>query len=259
MLLGFLNADYEKVASVHFRAGYVPANQSEDQFAQAARAIAEPIFGLPLKEISLARLLSQLFQITQQFEMEAQPQLLLLQKTMLVAEGVGRPLATILDHMGVGMGVVRISYRGNEAVEPVLRQIDPEYQAGGLDPCLDTGQVRITHRLRIAGTGEVLRPDEGLVDELRSGTDKSVPVIGAVIEGAEAGVAGPSEVARIDLIVAPAPGLVIGHRIGTRLPDDGIFKTFVIGTRALVKLDSEHEGRHQLCLLYTSPSPRDRG
>ena len=92
MLLGFLNADYEKVASVHFRAGYVPANQSEDQFAQAARAIAEPIFGLPLKEISLARLLSQLFQITQQFEMEAQPQLLLLQKTMLVAEGVGRQL-----------------------------------------------------------------------------------------------------------------------------------------------------------------------
>ena len=92
MLIGFLNADYEKVASVHFRAGYVPATQSEDQFAQAARAIAEPIFGLPLKEISLARLLSQLFQITQHFEMEVQPQLLLLQKTMLVAEGVGRQL-----------------------------------------------------------------------------------------------------------------------------------------------------------------------
>lgn len=92
MLIGFLTADYARVSAVHFRAGYVPADQSQEAFAQAARAIAEPIIGLPLKDISLARLLAQLFQITDRFHMEAQPQLLLLQKTMLVAEGVGRRL-----------------------------------------------------------------------------------------------------------------------------------------------------------------------
>jgi len=92
MLIGFLSADYARVSAVHFRAGYVPAHQSQEAFAQAARAIAEPIMGLPLKDISLARLLAQLFQITERFQMEAQPQLLLLQKTMLVAEGVGRRL-----------------------------------------------------------------------------------------------------------------------------------------------------------------------
>lgn len=92
MLIGFLTADYARVSAVHFRAGYVPAHHSEEAFAQAARAIAEPIMGRPLKDISLARLLAQLFQITDRFQMEAQPQLLLLQKTMLVAEGVGRKL-----------------------------------------------------------------------------------------------------------------------------------------------------------------------
>src|SRR5690606_20986461 len=90
MLTGFLSGDYARVSAIHFRAGYVPADQSEEAFAQAARAIAEPILGLPLRDISLARLLAQLFQVTERFRMEAQPQLLLLQKTMLVAEGVGR-------------------------------------------------------------------------------------------------------------------------------------------------------------------------
>jgi ubiquinone biosynthesis protein len=92
MLMGFLNGDYAAVADVHFRAGYVPATQSVGAFTQAARAIAEPIFGRPLHEISLARLLAQLFQVTEQFQMETQPQLLLLQKSMLVCEGVGRKL-----------------------------------------------------------------------------------------------------------------------------------------------------------------------
>ena len=92
MLIGFLNGDYDRVARVHFQAGYVPSGQSEEAFAQAARSIAEPIFGLSLKDISLARLLAQLFDVTERFDMQTQPQLLLLQKTMLVAEGVGRRL-----------------------------------------------------------------------------------------------------------------------------------------------------------------------
>lgn len=92
MLTGFLTRDYRRVADVHFRAGYVPPNKSVDAFTQACRSIGEPILGKPLHEISIARLLGQLFKITEQFDMQVQPQLLLLQKTMLVAEGVGRKL-----------------------------------------------------------------------------------------------------------------------------------------------------------------------
>jgi ubiquinone biosynthesis protein len=80
------------VAEVHFAAGYVPANQSIDLFTQACRSIGEPILGRPLHEISVGRLLAQLFQITEQFEMETQPQLLMLQKTIVLIEGVGRRL-----------------------------------------------------------------------------------------------------------------------------------------------------------------------
>ncbi len=93
MLLGFLTRDYRMVAEAHMRAGFVPADKSAEGFAQACRSIAEPILGKPISEISIARLLGQLFQVTETFEMQTQPQLLLLQKSMLLAEGVGRTLA----------------------------------------------------------------------------------------------------------------------------------------------------------------------
>jgi ubiquinone biosynthesis protein len=92
MLLAFLTGDYRRVAEVHFEAGFVPATESIEAFAQACRSIGEPLFERPLEQISLGRLLSQLFGITHQFNMEAQPQLLLLQKTMVLAEGLGRTL-----------------------------------------------------------------------------------------------------------------------------------------------------------------------
>ena len=93
MLLGFVTGDYDRVADVHFRAGYVPADKDRQAFKQAVRAVGEPIFGRASADISIARLLAQLFKVTEQFDMETQPQLLLLQKTMLLAEGVGRQLA----------------------------------------------------------------------------------------------------------------------------------------------------------------------
>ncbi|MFQ5973497.1 MAG: 2-polyprenylphenol 6-hydroxylase, partial [Alphaproteobacteria bacterium] len=89
MLAGLLTHDYERVADAHFRAGYVPAHKSRAAFTQAVRSIAEPIFGRPTHEISIARLLGRLFGLAEQFEMAARPELLLLQKTMLMAEGVG--------------------------------------------------------------------------------------------------------------------------------------------------------------------------
>ncbi|MBT6094101.1 MAG: 2-polyprenylphenol 6-hydroxylase [Rhodospirillaceae bacterium] len=92
MLLAFLTRDYRRAAEVHFEAGWVPPHRSVDAFTQACRSIGEPILDKPQNEISIARLLGQLFQITETFEMETQPQLLLLQKTMLVAEGTARQL-----------------------------------------------------------------------------------------------------------------------------------------------------------------------
>ena len=92
LLVAFLRRDYRAVAEVQFRAGYVPADQSLEMFAQACRSIGEPIFGKPSHEISIARLLAQLLRVTEQFEMTVQPQLLLLQKTMLMAEGMGTRL-----------------------------------------------------------------------------------------------------------------------------------------------------------------------
>src|SRR5215471_6472780 len=92
LLVAFLRRDYRAVAEVQFRAGYVPSHQSLEMFAQACRSIGEPIFGKPSHEVSIARLLAHLLRVTEQFEMAVQPQLLLLQKTMLMAEGMGTRL-----------------------------------------------------------------------------------------------------------------------------------------------------------------------
>jgi ubiquinone biosynthesis protein len=92
ILRGFMTEDYKHVAQVHFDAGYVPASKSLEAFTQACMAVARPIIGKPLSEISIAKLLGQMFKIAAEFEMETQPQLLLLQKTMMVTEGVGRML-----------------------------------------------------------------------------------------------------------------------------------------------------------------------
>ena len=88
----FLKGDYLEVARLHREAGYIPPHVSLEQFAQAARAVGNPIMGKAMNEISVGRLMGQLLSIAQMFEMEAQPHLLLLQKTMMTAEGVGRAL-----------------------------------------------------------------------------------------------------------------------------------------------------------------------
>ena len=92
ILFGFIQRDYKKVAEVHLVAGLVPNNVNVDELAQALRSIGEPIFGQSVKDISGGKLLKQLFDITEKFDMPTQPQLLLLQKTMVVVEGVARKL-----------------------------------------------------------------------------------------------------------------------------------------------------------------------
>jgi ubiquinone biosynthesis protein len=97
MLLAVLARDYRRLAEVHVQAGYLPAQESLDAFAQALRAIAEPIFDRPLQDISFARLLGSLLHLSESFAMPVQPQLLLLQKNMMMAEGVSRRLDPTLN------------------------------------------------------------------------------------------------------------------------------------------------------------------
>ncbi len=92
ILFGFIQRDYRKVAEVHLLAGLVPKNVPIDDLAQALRSIGEPIFGQAVKDISGGKLLKQLFDVTEKFNMQTQPQLLMLQKTMVVVEGVARKL-----------------------------------------------------------------------------------------------------------------------------------------------------------------------
>lgn len=118
MLIGFLNRDYELVARVHFDAGFVPADQDRELFKQAVRSIGEPLHGRPLSDISVGRLLAQLFAVTEKFQMETQPQLLLLQKSMLTAEGMGRVLNPHVNMWELARPLIQrwmIENRGPEA------------------------------------------------------------------------------------------------------------------------------------------------
>ena len=107
ILLGFITRDYRRTAEVHFEAGYVPAHHSVESFAQAIRAIGEPIHNRTAEDISMARLLTLLFEVTGLFDMRARPELLMLQKTMVVVEGVARSLDPRLDMWTTSEPVVR--------------------------------------------------------------------------------------------------------------------------------------------------------
>ncbi len=131
ILLGFIQRDYDTVARVHFDAGYVPTGKSDGLFAQAMRSVGEPILGRPAREISLAKMLTQLFQVTKAFDMQTQPQLLLLQKTMVVAEGVAQHLDPDVNTWEIAEPVVTDLMRDNfsplnrvrEAVEEGLEAL----------------------------------------------------------------------------------------------------------------------------------------
>ena len=107
ILHGFITRDYHRTAEVHFEAGYVPPHHSIEDFAQAIRAIGEPIHNRTAEDISMAKLLTLLFEVTGLFDMRTRPELLLLQKTMVVVEGVARSLDPKLDMWSTAEPVVR--------------------------------------------------------------------------------------------------------------------------------------------------------
>jgi ubiquinone biosynthesis protein len=107
ILWGFLNKDYEGVARTHFDAGYVPAHHSVAAFAQALRAVGEPVFGRKASEVPMSRVLMQLFEITALYDMHLRPELVLLQKTMMTVEGVARRIQPDHDIWRAADPVVR--------------------------------------------------------------------------------------------------------------------------------------------------------
>jgi ubiquinone biosynthesis protein len=107
ILYGFITRDYQRTAEVHFEAGYVPRHHSVESFAQAIRAIGEPIHNRTAEEISMAKLLLLLFEVTGMFDMRTRPELLLLQKTMVVVEGVARSFDPHFDMWKVAEPIVR--------------------------------------------------------------------------------------------------------------------------------------------------------
>ncbi|WP_045387753.1 2-polyprenylphenol 6-hydroxylase [Falsirhodobacter sp. alg1] len=123
ILYGFIRRDYRRVAEVHFEAGYVPRDRDIDEFARALRVIGEPIFGMDASHISMARLLSYLFEVTERFGMRTRTELILLQRTMVVVEGVARSLDPKINIWQVARPVVESYVRENIGPKAVLRDL----------------------------------------------------------------------------------------------------------------------------------------
>jgi len=122
ILYGFIRRDYKKVAEVHFEAGYVPPDRNVGDFAQALRSVGEPIFGKTAEDVSMGRLLLQLFDITHQFGMAMRPELVLLQKTMVQVEGVARGLDPKHDIWAAAKPIVEKWVRKELGPEGVARR-----------------------------------------------------------------------------------------------------------------------------------------
>jgi len=129
ILYGFITRDYQRVARVHFEAGYVPACHSVESFAQANRAIGEPIYGQSVETISMAQLLGLLFEITELFDMQTRPELLLLQKNMVVVEGVARLLDPHFNMWKVAEPVVGAWVAHNLGVAGAVKDMAASVQA----------------------------------------------------------------------------------------------------------------------------------
>jgi len=176
ILLGFITRDYRRVAEVHFEAGYVPAHHSVENFAQAIRAIGEPIHNRTAEEISMAKLLTLLLEVTGLFDMRTRPELILLQKTMVVVEGVARGFNPKLDMW--------------KTAEPVVR----EWIERNLGPI---GRVQGA----ISGTGDLVR----VLTNLPEVAARSV----VVLEQLET-------MTREGLRLSPESILALGHREGRK-------------------------------------------
>ncbi len=128
ILMGFQQRDYRRVAEVHFEAGYVPADQDVEAFAQALRSVGEPIFGQDASHVSMARVFGQLFDVTETFGMQTRTELILLQRTMVVVEGVTRTFNPEMNMWDASAPVIERYIRDNIGPKAMLRDLSKTLQ-----------------------------------------------------------------------------------------------------------------------------------
>lgn len=174
MLLGFLNRDYEKVAELHFEMGIVPQTQDIKLFEQACRSIGEPIMDLPQNQISIGRLLGQLFKIANNFEMQLLPQLFLLQKTMAMAEGIGRSLNPNLNIWELSRGLIEDWGKENFSVKARTK-----------DRIEEAKQVFNDIKYTIQNLRKIITPEGVITVKQRKGQGKNLDyfLLGALSSG----------------------------------------------------------------------------
>ncbi|AEI96339.1 MULTISPECIES: 2-polyprenylphenol 6-hydroxylase [Roseobacter] len=188
ILFGFIRKDYKRVAEVHFEAGYVPADKDVDEFARALRAVGEPIFGMDATKISMGRLLSYLFEVTERFGMETRTELILLQRTMVVVEGVARSLNPQINIWEVASPVV---------TNYISQSIGPR---ATLKDLAKTARVlaRFGPRLPVMVENALIRTSNP--QPLRKGNDWGKWILGGLILGVTIGVSGSLTLIAIDLM-----------------------------------------------------------
>lgn len=162
ILYGLITGNYKRVAEIHFEAGYVPAHHNVAEFATALRAVGEPMRGLPVKDMSIGMMLDGLFSITRDFDMVTQPHLLLLQKTMVMVEGVATSLDPNINLWDSAAPFVRewirtelgpeaaiadrliLDFRTLAGIPELVRRIEARYPApGGEPPALPLAEVQV--------------------------------------------------------------------------------------------------------------------
>lgn len=180
ILYGFIRRDYKRVAEVHFEAGYVPADRNVEEFARALRAVGEPIFGLDATQVSMGRLLNYLFEVTERFGMETRTELILLQRTMVVVEGVARSLNPHINIWKVAHPVVENYIRKSIGPASLARDFGK------------TAMVLARFGPRLPGLVEAALVRQATEEVVETKSRRWVPVVwvtGGVVIGAAAGAA----------------------------------------------------------------------
>ncbi len=198
ILYGFIVRDYRRVAEVHFEAGYVPPHHDIDSFAQAIRAIGEPIHGQPAETISMAKLLTLLFEVTELFDMATRPELLMLQKTMVVVEGVARTLNPNFNMWKASEPVVASWIRDN---------LGPKRIVGDLREGL-RGAIRLAEALP-----EIAAQTEKLHGELMEMSENGLRFNAETAQAIGKAEARHTRSGRIALWVIAAAALYIAYRL----------------------------------------------
>ncbi|WP_298916365.1 2-polyprenylphenol 6-hydroxylase [uncultured Roseobacter sp.] len=188
ILFGFIRKDYKRVAEVHFEAGYVPADKDVDEFARALRAVGEPIFGMDATHISMGRLLNYLFEVTERFGMETRTELILLQRTMVVVEGVARSLNPQINIWQVAKPIVS---------DYISKSIGPK---AVLSDLAKTARVVARFGPRMPGMVEAALVRQSNLDEAPRGRGLGERIFLAVVLGVSIGVGGATCLILIDQV-----------------------------------------------------------